>query len=301
MTASTRPASAASTVPSPLIAVEINTATRKLHTELNGIIIDRLPLALPPQANDLSRYALGLERFARVYFAFEEAFGSVAQRASSAKHDGVLVNSETHHDRAVETWLANLRPSGLARSDRLRADLSHLRTRTKAIQANGLSAQGSAWLETLRSPDLKPHVLVAYAWIMYMAIFSGGRWVREQLSSAGPEFWTGGHGDPADQKGGNTTEYPGFTFLCFGGDEDGEELKSTFKHRLAEADAVLTPLERQEVIDEAQKLFARCIDITGQLDREVWFRESSGSPPIGLVILGIAIVWLGWMFFSQSL
>ena len=40
------------------------------------------------------------------------------------------------------------------------------------------------------STTRKPHLLIAYAWIFYMALFSGGRWIRAQLYAAGEDFWS---------------------------------------------------------------------------------------------------------------
>jgi hypothetical protein len=44
---------------------------RKLHTELNRLVIARLALALPPHADSPAQYRYGLGAFARVYYAFE--------------------------------------------------------------------------------------------------------------------------------------------------------------------------------------------------------------------------------------
>jgi len=45
---------------------------------------------------------------------------------------------------------------------------------------------------TKRSVDANPHVLLAYSWVLYMALFSGGRYLRASLKEAGgtgPKFW----------------------------------------------------------------------------------------------------------------
>ena len=42
-----------------------------------------------------------------------------------------------------------------------------------------------------QSVRARPHVLLAYAWVFYMALFSGGRVLRGLLEGAGEEFWDG--------------------------------------------------------------------------------------------------------------
>jgi len=47
-------------------------------------------------------------------------------------------------------------------------------------------------VHTQRSVDANPHVLLAYAWVLYMALFSGGRYLRALLQDAGGsgnDFW----------------------------------------------------------------------------------------------------------------
>jgi heme oxygenase len=36
-----------------------------------------------------------------------------------------------------------------------------------------------------------PHLLIAYAWTLYLAVFSGGRYIRSNLCDAGEDFWLG--------------------------------------------------------------------------------------------------------------
>jgi len=105
---------------------------------------------------------------------------------------------------------------------------------------------------------------------MYMAIFSGGRWIRQQLADAGPDFE--------------------LAFLSFDGDEDGEDLKRDFKAGLARAEEMLSPQERQEVVEEAQALFGRCIALVAVLDREVRWQYVRQVATRG--VLAFCILWL---------
>ncbi|KAK5117808.1 hypothetical protein LTR85_008783 [Meristemomyces frigidus] len=257
----------------PSISVEINTATRKQHTELNRLIIERLPLGLPPTAQDPSLLGQGLATFAQIFFAFEEVWQSIEDGSHSLnKYD-----PDKAHEYDVCSTLAFLRPNGLARSERLRRDLEHITKRTGKTAKLGTYEKALAQRirDTISS---KPHILLAYAWVMYMAIFSGGRWIRQQFDSAGPEFWTGEpHTTPTEKQDRKDTS--GFSFLSFDGEDDGEDLKTDFKARLVDIEVLLTEQERQEVIDTAQELFGHCIELVGELDRRMARRA------IGLLLL----------------
>lgn len=117
----------------------------------------------------------------------------------------------------------------------------------------------------------KPHLLVAYAWVMYMAVFSGGRWIRGQLVGAGEAFWrVVGDGDEEEGEGEGEGkrgfEQAGLSFWHFVGEEDGEDIKREFKRRLASAETVLTAKERSEVVEEAVEIFRRSLLLVEELD-----------------------------------
>lgn len=103
----------------------------------------------------------------------------------------------------------------------------------------------------------KPHVIIAYAWIMYMALFSGGRWIRAQLRTAGDQFWNPSTGDVCEA---------GYSFLTFEGEHDGEDIKNEFKLQLGKIEAMLIQSQRAEIVVEAQDVFRRTVDMIGELD-----------------------------------
>jgi len=120
---------------------------------------------------------------------------------------------------------------------------------------------------------------------MYMAIFSGGRYIRLELAATGEEFWMRGRKEEAkcmdtdveqekvEMTATTTTTppvYPGFTFLHFDkGTNDGEDVKNEFKRRLAAAETLLTPSERAEVVAESRRIFESTIDLVRELDETV--------------------------------
>ena len=281
-------------VPTPKLPTQINAATREQRIKLKRLIVARLPLALPPNATEPALFGLGLAAFARVYHAFEAAW---EQKAC----DSVAENSLTGtHDVQVQRWLATLRPEGLSRSSRLKDDLRYVCWRIGANTKAKTSAQQITW-DQMRSEILaKPHILTAYGWVMYMAIFSGGRWMRQQLSNAGLEFWTGQPDYmPREKDELLLLQLPGFSFLSFEGQQDGEDIKALFKARIAEAETLLTQQERQDVITAAQGLFEDCIDLVAILDRAIWWQAVRQR--IAVILLGITgTLTLLYLLVKQS-
>ncbi|KAH7042081.1 hypothetical protein B0J12DRAFT_702482 [Macrophomina phaseolina] len=300
-----RPAAAAR----PSLSTEINVATRLLHTNLNRLITARLPLALPPHAASPRLYAFGLLHFSHVYLTFESAWHdithpptalnnpalsslledpwiSVSQppptsdtsTAPSAGASSTATPSSptTPTDPALLAFLTTLLPPGLLRSRRLRRDLAALLA-LRPMELDVHLATGypgprvAAYTAHIRrAVRARPHVLVAYAWVMYMAIFAGGRWIRAQLASAGPEFWEG-ENENNKGKGVRGVSFEeigkrGLSFFAFDGDMDGEDVKSAFKARLEEAEALLTEQQRREVVEEARAIFEWSIALVEELD-----------------------------------
>lgn len=167
-----------------------------------------------------------------------------------------------------------------------------------AVSKNGRLAEFIT--HTTRSVDASPHVLLAYAWVLYMAIFSGGRYLRASLKEAGgsTDFWTrdaspvrpysvtrdiseerrksSAHNTPPEptRRARSRTRsdsaaagmVPGLSFFNFVGDEDGEDLKLEFKKRIAEAEVLLTEGEKQDIIQEAQDIFRFMVEMVDELD-----------------------------------
>jgi heme oxygenase len=279
-------------VPTPTLPAHINTATRKQHAELNRLIVNRLPLALPPKTLDPQILSRGLTAFGSIFSVFEYVWYHLEKAVES--DDDSLPGT---HDAQIKRWLATLRPGELLRYPRLQEDFAYLSDRTGTVV--GRPSFIEHWILDAIREDLeaKPHLLLAYGWVMYMAIFSGGRWIRQHLSSAGVEFWTG-H-DPCmefEKHELQLLDLPGFSFLSFDGEEDGEDVKSLFKGRLAEAETLLTQQERQEIVEAAQVLFGRCISLVGMLDWEIWWQKTWKKMLLALlcIVAAIGLLYLHW-------
>lgn len=260
----------------PRLGDLINAATRTTHTRLNKTILSRLPLALPPSTTTPALYTTGLLHIAPIYLVFESLWLNLTSpipppppyltptSLSLFPHDLATTPpppapSPPQCPPHILHILKSLLPPSLPRTPSLHADLSRLLA-SPPDQPLRLppttSPRLSAFLaHTRRSVAKNPHVLLAYAWVLYMALFSGGRFILATLESAGPEFW-GGHDTP-----------PPLSFFRFPGADNGEEeVKGQFKARLAELEAGLSERETEQVVQEARCVFEGLVLVVGEVD-----------------------------------
>lgn len=316
-------ASVADTQPQSL-GDAINATTRKAHATLNKLIIARLPEALPPRAVDPSPYISGILHVAPVYIQFEGLWQKILNTSPPLAPTGSIPDAcdptlpklddgsiltylkeeiKVHRPMTCErlhSMLEHLQLPGLMRSGQLRADLRSL-TRWPNVDVEDelekIRQMGplADFLDHMkRSIEDKPHVLVAYAYIFYMALFAGGRFIRASLEYAGPEFWSKQpspvkptmrpcepitpveekrtdqlEGDAESGLGGShgshkAYDYP-LRFFHFATPSDGEDLKTEFKKRLADAEGILTTRERADIIQESVAIFDHMTLVVGQL------------------------------------
>lgn len=231
------------------LAEAVNTSTRQLHTKLNKAVIYRLSLAIPPQAADPSSYASGLLHIAPIYDTFERLWRQVLG-------DSPLENLR------ISTVLRNVHTAELERAAALREDIQTLSGWSPAALEEQLRAAsrypvlGAFLAHTEESVAARPHILLAYAWVFYMALFSGGRFIHATLAHVPAAAW-----GTKPQKG----RLP-LAFFTFATPQDGDEIKVSFKHRFAEASHGLQPQEESDVVEEARRIFEFMIDIVAELD-----------------------------------
>lgn len=182
----------------------------------------------------------------------------------------------------VAAFLSTLRPQGLPRSRRLKKDLEYLLglhpTDLEVLLAKYPGDKVAAFCTHIRkSVHEKPWTLVAYAWCFYMAVFSGGRWIRAGLLRAGDHFWPSSHKDDF-----TSLEERGLSFWHFSGPRDGEDVKAEFKLRLEEAEHMFSAEQRIDVIEEAKTIFQFCAEVVHELDDMVGSTQAvqvqNGSP-----------------------
>ncbi|KAF2670226.1 heme oxygenase-like protein [Microthyrium microscopicum] len=302
------------------LPAEINSFTRAQHTRLNALITSRLPLALPLHSSSPDVYLTGLLPFANVYIAFEKAWSEICTRHTPFNHirgEDLWVDVPLAHpssesqdsaatqllgastlapppEMAVLTLLRTLRPNGLARTDRLIRDIAILvgisRDEVPAFLEKHQSDSSTLFTQHIEAAVAeKPQLLIAYAFVMYMAIFSGGRWIRSVLAAPGASFWATSEkpGSPPASPALSPTssvheklrtftaaqqerfEAAGLSFWFWSGMNDGVDIKAEFKRRLDSFESVLTEEMRQDVIEEAKEIFIRCEGLVGELDEAV--------------------------------
>jgi hypothetical protein len=116
----------------------------------------------------------------------------------------------------------------------------------------------------------KPHILVAYVWILYSALLYGGRDICALLLKAGSEFW--GLSD-AEIGSCRRASCPGLSFWHV--DDGGGEVKARLRARLADVERVLSAQEQQDILDEAGRVFGLLEMLTRSLDEDVELLNAS--------------------------
>lgn len=278
------------------LSKRINESTIASHAHLNRMITTCLPLAVLPHSTDSSTYLNGILHIAPIYLQFEKSWDALLDASQpadrAAKGQPSKITSEDYfQERQRDITGSILHPlcvPGLRRSDRLRADIQSLTGYTDKLVSAALASSGrlpslKAFTDHIeRSVARSPHVLFAYSWVMYMAIFSGGRYLRATLQSAGVDFWTGETADASEKqiipaasedspkkhgrRGDPNNVMPGLSFFHFPGEEDGEDIKLDFKTRYAELESLLTDAEKDEVVQEAHIIFDSMGAIVKELD-----------------------------------
>ena len=256
---------------------------RSLHYQLNKFITTRVRLALPPCAFTPDAYAAGFAAFAQIYLAFEEVWDEVTKDVDleaswidivpyaqqlAAKQSG---DPKTQLIRFLRT----LRPDGLARSERARQDLcTLLAVPPSQLDATLDSLPGSTikqWKRHItQQARSRPHILIAYGWVLYMAIFSGGRWIRGELVGVGEDFWSANQPPKVElqeQEGMlENFETLGLSFWFHPGQRDGEDINKEFRLRLRDGDHILTASQRKDIVKEGSQIFDWCSALVEELD-----------------------------------
>jgi heme oxygenase len=241
------------TPPQQLLPFEIKDATRERHNTLNRLITPRIRLCLPPSTQTTHLYVLGLTVFGNVYSSFEREWLRI------------LDKGETYPSRMVEI-LQIMHIPELLRSSNLGHELTNVKfkvninTWQKALTM--MQAHKSAIETSIHS---KPHTLLAYMWVSYMALFNGGRMIRDQLVAAPPAFWqcSGSPSDFEESQRAILTERLQFWYF---GIDDGRAIKEDFKKRFDLVAARLTASERVDVVDEAVRIFEMLREMVDWLD-----------------------------------
>lgn len=242
-------------------------ATRILHNQLNVGIISRLPKCLPPHASDPTAYHLGIITYGQIFVALESGI----DRVLSEPLQGPVARERQVH------ILKTLHTTGLARTRKLKHDTdtlsSRLFSRKDPNSANALRqiedkvrADADARTRYITERiEQTPHLALAYAWTMYLALFNGGRHIHRALKRPGREFWLA-----ENEHGTGSDKIDALSFWHFEAateeDPEADQLRLEFKRRFDETCQLLTDCEREGVVKEAESIFELCMELVLFLD-----------------------------------
>lgn len=239
---------------------------------LNKSITARLPLCLPPHASDPMPYYIGMLMFGQIFLTFEAATDETSSQYCRSSRDQELIES--------------LRVPSLARSKSILHDLKLLEKRLELLPSCSDTHDGDSeyvtpedavrtaaheYTKHIRENIIqRPHLAMAYAWTMYLALFNGGRWLHRMLAGAGAEFWLEDKEISADN---TSTDVEVLSFWHFDAatqeDPGAEKLKLEFKKRFDEASETITADEKDQVVEEAKGVFELCSRLINFLDNHM--------------------------------
>lgn len=177
---------------------------------------------------DHTLYREGLLSFAFVFKTFEEEWASLMSSSSS------------NIDPRIKTALQNLYSTPLLRTPQLTKDLHYYFGSTPYSTKAPTTIQRTAYVTHIRKVVAeKPHVLIAYAYNYYMALFAGGKILKYQISKA-KGFFPERFGMTEEERIMAGTNL--FSFEVEQGKEEG--LRTSFKGALLDLEDTLTMQER---------------------------------------------------------
>lgn len=151
-----------------------------------------------------------------------------------------MSSNSSNIDPRIKNALQNLYSTPLLRTPQVMKDLHYYFGSTPFSTEDHTTLHRKAYVAHIRQVVAeKPHVLIAYAYNYYMALFAGGKILKYQISKA-KEFFPEQYGMTEDERVAAGTNL--FSFEVEQGKE--EALKLSFKGALADLERTLTVEER---------------------------------------------------------
>ncbi|KAK5993618.1 hypothetical protein PT974_07052 [Cladobotryum mycophilum] len=309
---SSETANAPSILDTPL-ANDIVKSTRKVHAEVNKLVVARLPLALPlepliralmpPACCTWPPSTQPLRPYGNISLTSRPKAKKISCSLARMRGD-VSTEPRPVVNERVYAILERIYIPGLVRSSRLKADICDMTGWSPQVydeQLKNISETGEVAKLIAHIKEIihdKPYILISYSYLI-----------------AGNDFWSAVPGpikptmqpceqntipmserEPASLLSPDEIAQSGekshaehvvpMRFLHFGTLEDGEDLKREYKEKLFDVEENLTPEERQEIIEESRAIFERIALIIGQLDELLQGPDNKGfgsSLPISLL------------------
>ncbi|KAJ5724822.1 hypothetical protein N7493_006550 [Penicillium malachiteum] len=247
------------------LLLKLRTAIKEPHAAIHRLNLSRIALCVPPQVDKPTLYALGISRYAEIFYGLEEEWVKfIGDPADWIDQDSDDRSPSCLQDRTerVRALLRQLYMPELLRSRSLWADLAFLESidpaNTGFLHGHNAGMDVRKYLHQLVAKT--PHLLVAWIWILYSAILYGGREIRAHLLKAGPQFWD----LSAAEIKAKRTPCP----LSFWHIEDDAVVKTKFRSLITSVDCLLTREEHQEILDESLQIFQKLEQLTLSLDEE---------------------------------
>lgn len=299
------------------LAHSINAAILSSHTKINRLILDRMPRAVPPQTDNPSTYITGLLHFGAVYIAFESLWQNILGIHTeiapipytypfnidpSRRDETPQITGRIRHILETLYWPTMLRHSRIKEDTRTMTGWPQhvVDEQIRSVGTTGRLADFLAHVQ--ESVNQKPHLLLAYAYGLYLALLSGGSYIRTELMYLKADFWQAvptpirpnmipcsrgpaspqmlertesSSSDSSDRglaRNDSSYKMP-LEFLDFDpplGDnprQQSKDLKDEFKRRFNDAEQALTEPERKDIIKESISIFQHLEEVVGQLDK----------------------------------
>lgn len=150
------------------------------------------------------------------------------------------MSSNTNIDPRIKTALRDLYSTPLLRTPQIAKDLRYYYGSTPFSTGTPTTIQRTAYVNHIRQVVTeKPHVVIAYAYNYYMALFAGGKVLRYQITKA-KDFFPRRYGMTEEECVEAGTNI--FSFEVERGKEEG--LRESFKGALRNLEGTLTTEER---------------------------------------------------------
>ncbi|KAJ5950107.1 hypothetical protein N7454_001691 [Penicillium verhagenii] len=247
------------------LLLKLREAIKEPHAAIHQMNLSRMSLSLPPHTPRPTLYALGISRYAEIFYGLEDEWVAYIGDPTDwigKESDDRDPDSSSDSCHRVRSLLRTLYVPELLRTRSLQADLAFLQSVDPvSVELIGGDNPASEIRKYIHGHvGRTPHLLVAWIWILYSAILYGGRELRSQLLKAGAEFWDL---SAAEIKGGKTP-----CPLSFWHIEDAAAVKAKFRGLMVEVDRLLNPQEQQDILDESMGIFQKLESLTLSLDQE---------------------------------
>lgn len=253
----------------------ININTRKEHDVVDKTVSLKFAVAL----RDGKIYRQGIQGFYHVFKTIE-----------------ILINQELQQKPRSKTGdlLASFWDEKISRTEPLTRDLLYFYDNDpKKFEAPIREEQIDFVNHIYKVHQEKPHVLLAYCHVMYLALFAGGKVLRSSLAKATGLF---------PQVDGQTTEQVSLygTNLFQFDVEDDQVLRQSYKreYELATRNA-LTEQEKLDIIEEAKEIYKRNAKMIRGIERhnrekitgKLSYKVAVYGYYIGLILASIALLY----------